>query len=245
MIRRRSDSSITWRSSHHQDLYAALDTSAPTSTLRDRVICSAPQSTREDPMTTAATPDLDAIRDRGRATQHARSVPLLVIGALLVNYAVVNFAPQPGAWRYGAPLAFLVIWGLGKANEIRVGVGTGRADYLVAAGAVFIATNLLLLDTSLREGVNVHQLFGSWVVIVGLALVALSFPMHDRVLLVAGVGVVAAGLVLAAFGPTDGSLFIPGPNSVGHVWTLWLLALVGAALGIAGLLLYRRERDLA
>src|SRR3954451_2051585 len=129
-------------------------------------------------MNAAADPDLDAIRDRVRATQHARSLPLLVIGALLVNYAVVSFAPQPVSWRYGAPLAFLLLWAFGKLNEIKVGVGPGRADYLVASGAVFIATNLLLLDTSLREGANVHQLFGGWVVIVGLALVALSFPMH-------------------------------------------------------------------
>src|SRR4051795_611366 len=95
-------------------------------------------------MTAAAAPDLDAIRDRVRATQHARSLPLLVIGALLVNYAVVSFAPQPVAWRYGAPLAFLVIWGLGKANEIRVGVGTGRGAHTPAArGGGYSPTPLL------------------------------------------------------------------------------------------------------
>src|SRR5436190_17801842 len=123
-----------------------------------------------------ATPDFAELRSRVRATQHARSLPLLVIGALLVNYAVVSFASQPVAWRYGAPLAFLLVWAFGKLNEIKVGVGPGRADYLVASGAVFIATNLLLLDTSLREGANVHELFGYWVVIVGVALAALSFP---------------------------------------------------------------------
>jgi hypothetical protein len=80
---------------------------------------------------------------------------------------------------------------------------------------------------------------------VGLALIALSFPMHDRFLLVAGVAVVVPGAALAVFGPTDGALFFAGANSIGHAWTLWLLAIVGAALGVAGLVLYRRERTLA
>ena len=93
------------------------------------------------------TADLDALRDRVRATQHARSLPLLVIGALLVNYGVSSFAPYPMQWRFAAPLAFVLIWALGKLNETVAGVGPGRADYLVAAGVVFIASNLLLLDT--------------------------------------------------------------------------------------------------
>src|SRR3954451_8202696 len=137
-------------------------------------------------MNAAADPDLDAIRDRVRATQHARSVPLLVIGALLVNYSVVSFASQPVAWRYGAPLAFVLIWVLGKVNETSVGVGSSRADYLIAAAAAFIATNLLLLDTSLRMGSNIHMLFGLWVVIVGATLAGLALPVRDHVLLLAG-----------------------------------------------------------
>ena len=192
-----------------------------------------------------STPDFDALRHRVRATQHARSLPLLVVGALLVNYSVVSFASQPVAWRYGAPLAFVLIWALGKVNETTVGVGPGRGDYLIAAAVVFIATNLLLLDTSLREGARVHELFGAWVVIVGAALAALSLPARDHVLLLAGIAVVVAGVVVAIFGPAD--IFFPmgGANSFTRQWTLWLLALVGAALGLAGLLLYRRERDLA
>src|SRR4051794_18127494 len=197
-------------------------------------------------MTTATSaPDLDALRDRVRATQHARSIPLLVIGALLVNYSVVSFAPQPVAWRYGAPLAFVLIWALGKLNETNVGVGSGRADYLIAAAAVFIATNLLLLDTSLREGFNVHELFGAWVVIVGAAVAVLSFPARDRILLLAGIAVIAAGVAMALFSPGDAFFPITGADGRSRLWTLWLLAGPGGVLGIAGLLLYRRERTIA
>src|SRR3954467_12014627 len=136
-------------------------------------------------MTIAAGPDLEALRDRVRATQHARSVPLLVIGALLVNYGVASFAPHPVQWRYGAPLAFIVIWALGKLNETTSGVGPGRADYLVAAGIVFIATNLLLLDHALLAGARFHRLIGAWVVVVGVALAGPAPAPPDRPLLVA------------------------------------------------------------
>src|SRR4051795_11645130 len=134
-------------------------------------------------MTIAAGPDLEALRDRVRATQHARSLPLLVIGALLVNYGVASFAPHPVQWRYGAPLAFVLIWALGKLNEATSGVGPGRADYLVAAGIVFIASNLLLLYRGFLEGAHFHRLVGVWVLIVGIALAVLSRPARDRVLL--------------------------------------------------------------
>lgn len=189
--------------------------------------------------------ELGALRDRVRATQHARSLPLLVIGALLVNYSVVSFASQPVAWRYGAPLAFVLIWALGKVNETNVGVGPARGDYLIAAAVVFIATNLLLLDTSLREGTRVHEMFGAWVVIVGAALAALSVPARERVLLLAGSAVAVSGAAIAIFGPAD--IFFPmgGANGVARAWTLWLLAGVGTALGLTGLGLYRRERSLA
>ncbi|HET6818424.1 MAG TPA: hypothetical protein VFH66_14445 [Mycobacteriales bacterium] len=192
-----------------------------------------------------SAPDFDALRNRVRATQHARSLPLLVIGALLVNYSVVSFASQPVAWRYGAPLAFVLVWALGKLNETNVGVGPARGDYLIAAAIVFIATNLLLLDTSLREGTRLHEMFGAWVVIVGAALAALSVPTRDHVLLLAGVAVGVAGAAIFIFGPAD--IFFPmgGADSITRAWTLWLLAGVGAALGLTGLGLYRRERALA
>ena len=38
--------------------------------------------------TIESTPDFDALRQRVRATQHARSIPLLVIGALLVRLTI-------------------------------------------------------------------------------------------------------------------------------------------------------------
>src|SRR3954454_10939970 len=136
-------------------------------------------------MTTAqAIADFDELRSKVRATQHARSVPLLVIGALLVNYGVSNFAASPMQWRYAAPLAFLLIWALGKLNEAQVGVGLGRVDYVVAAGFVFIASNLLLLFKRfvVGGGTFFFQLTGAWVVILGIAVLGVGWSLRDRVL---------------------------------------------------------------
>jgi hypothetical protein len=191
-----------------------------------------------------STPDFDALRHRVRATQHARSVPLLVIGALLVNYGVASFAPHPVQWRYGAPLAFVVIWALGKLNETTSGVGPGRADYLVAAGIVFIATNLLLLDHALLAGVRFHSLIGAWVLIVGVALLVLSRTARDRVLLVAAVAVMLTGLVVGIFGQSDFGFSGSPLLELGHNWSTELVAAVGAVMGVTGLLLYRRERTI-
>src|SRR3954452_13989849 len=151
-------------------------------------------------MTIAAGPDLEALRDRVRATQHARSVPLLVIGALLVNYGVASFAPHPVQWRYGAPLAFILIWALGKLNETTSGAGPGRADYLVAAGIVYITTNLMLQETHfLYGGARFNRLIGAWVAVFGISLLVLSRLGHDRFLLFPAVAVIATGVVVAAF----------------------------------------------
>jgi hypothetical protein len=189
-------------------------------------------------------PDFDGLRSRVRAVQHARSVPLLVIGALLVNYGVSNFAARPVEWRYAAPLAFVLIWGLGKVNEAKVGVGTGRADYLVAAGLVFIVSNLLLtFRRFVAGGISFYfQLTGAWVLIVGVALVGVAWAMRDRVLVLAGVGVALAGAAVFAVHPSNE--FLPGNTFLGmeRTWQMTLVVVVGAVLGLVGLLLYRRER---
>lgn len=194
-------------------------------------------------MTAQAMPDLGELRSKVRATQHARSMPLLVVGALLVNYGVSNFAPTPVAWRYAAPLAFVLIWALGKANESRVGVGPGRADYLMAAGFVFIASNVLLgfKRFSLGGGANYFQLTGSWVVIVGVALATIAWSLRDTVLLLAGLVVTVAGA--AMFAVHQGNEFNPAVTfGFERTWQMSVVVAVGAVLGVAGLLLYRRER---
>ena len=196
-------------------------------------------------MTTAqAISDFDELRNKVRATQHARSLPLLVIGALLVNYGVSNFAASPMQWRYAAPLAFLLIWALGKLNESQVGVGVGRVDYVVAAGFVFIASNLLLLFKRFVVGGTTFffQLTGAWVVIVGIALIGVGWSLRDRVLGLAGAAVVAAGVAVFAVHPSN--LFVPGQGFIGfqRTWQMTLVVAVGAVLGLSGLLLYRRER---
>jgi drug/metabolite transporter superfamily protein YnfA len=193
---------------------------------------------------TDAVPDFDELRGRVRASQHARSVPLLVIGGLLANYSVTNFAATPIQWRYAAPLAFVLIWAFGKVNETAVGVRTGRADYLVAAGAVFIATNLLLMFRRFVAGGSIYffQLTGAWIAIVGLALIAIAWSIRDRVLVTAGAAVTAAGAALFAVHPANE--FVPGFGFLGaqRTWQMTLVAALGALLGVTGLLLYRRER---
>jgi hypothetical protein len=197
----------------------------------------------ESAMTTVPTPaDFDDLRRHVRGTQHARSYPLLVMGALLVNYAVAGFLQSaPVQWRYGAPLAFVLVWGLGKFNEQSTGVGAARGEYLVAGGCVFIATNLLLLLTRFSGGTDFHELVGLWVVIVGVGLAAVSRAGRDPVIASAGAVIVITGIVMAAFGSVD-----PIAASTWWVfvrsWSVVLIALTGAALGVAGLLLYRGER---
>ena len=194
-------------------------------------------------MSTTETPlDIDALRSRVRTTQHARSLPLLVIGALLVNYGVANFAPYPVAWRYGAPLAFVLIWALGKVNESQAGIGPGRADYLVAGGFVFTATNLLLLDSSLFDGPNVNRLNGECVIVVGVTLAFMSFAARDWALAMAAVSIVATGIAVALLGPAYFGPGGPGTSGFGRPWSGTFVTLDGALLAITGLLLYRRER---
>lgn len=193
-------------------------------------------------MTHSATADLGALRGQVRAAQHIRSFPLLVIGALLVNYGVDSFAAQPVQWRYGAPLAFVLVWALGKVNEARVGVGTGRADYLVAAGLVFATTNLVLLRPLVNQ-LNAGEVQGIWVAIVGLALVAIAQAARDGLLAAAGLAVVATGVAVAIEGRYFALGFVvSGSGFPQQSWTNVLVAVVGAVLAITGLLLYRRER---
>jgi hypothetical protein len=196
-------------------------------------------------MTTAETlPDFGELRNRVRATQHARSVPLVVIGALLVNYGVSNFAASPMQWRYAAPLAFVLIWALLKVNESQVGVGTGRADYLMAAAFVFITSNLLLVFKRFVVGGSsfFFQLTGAWIVILALALAGVAWSVRDRML---GLAAAAVGLVgVAIFSVHPANEFVPGLGFLGmqRSWQMSLVAAVGAVLGVAGLVLYRRER---
>lgn len=188
--------------------------------------------------------DYEVLRRHVRGTQHARSVPLLVIGALLVNYSVSDFLTAgPLSWRYGAPLAFVIIWALGKANELRVGVGPGRGDYLIAAVAVFIATNMPMFFSRLSgEHYDFHELVGVWVAIVGVALLTLSRAAQDWVLTGAGLLVTGAGIVMAAVGSVTFGSDVRTLGIFDRSWSILVIALVGATLGLAGLLLYRGER---
>ena len=184
---------------------------------------------------TATATDVGAIRKRVRATQHARSFPLLVIGALLVNYGANNFFPKPIAWQYGAPLAFFLIWALSKLNESQTGVGTGRVDYLVAAGFVFAAVNMATVapfSNALRE----ESLHSVWVVIVGLALLALGLVPRDAVLIAAGAVISATGALTGLLSHRySGQRYGPENFFVQQTWANEYIAIVGAALATVGL----------
>lgn len=195
-------------------------------------------------MVDMSTEQLAGLRARVRATQHARSMPLVVIGALLLNYGVTSFEPHPVAWRYGAPLAFVFLWGLAKVIEANVGVGTGRFDYLIAAGFVFTAVNALLLRP-FTSWFNLFQLEGLWVVIIGAALFALARTTRDRVLTLVALLLVVVGVIVAVgthrsgvAGFYRGGSF-PSPNA----WPNQLISGLGVALAVLGLAYYGRERE--
>jgi hypothetical protein len=193
-------------------------------------------------MTHSATADLDALRGQVRAAQHVRSFPLLVLGGLLVNYGIINFLGEPVAWRYGAPLAFVLLWALGKLNEASVGIGPARADYLVAAGFVFTAINLVYLKPFARY-LSYGQTTGIGVIIVGIALVGIARATGDGLLATAGALVMATGLmaVVAAVYTSNGFTVSP-QGGLEQSWPNELISVVGAVFAAVGLFLYRRER---
>jgi hypothetical protein len=191
--------------------------------------------------------DVSGLRRKVRATQHVRSVPLIGIGILLVNYGTNLFAPSPVEWRYGAPLAFVAIWALMKANESLTGVGGRRADYLIAAGFVFTASNLVLTRPFSRLVNNPYRVQGIWVLIVGIALVAVAVAAGDWLVGTAAAVVCVAGAIMFVRGPNWQGLLEYVGNSVYRQQPLGdvLLVAVGALMVLAGIITYRNERRAA
>lgn len=195
-------------------------------------------------VTDVTADDLDALRANVRAAQHSRSLPLVVLGALLLNYGLTAFEPQPIAWRYGAPLAFVLIWVLAKLNEARIGVGVGRFDYLVAAGFVFTAVNVVFLHP-ISSWLNLFQLEGLWVAIVGLALGALATTRRDPVLRLVAAALIAigVGITAGAYGSDVAGFYRTGTLPSPSAWPNQVISVVGVALAVVGFLYYRRERE--
>jgi hypothetical protein len=187
--------------------------------------------------------DLTALRRKVRAGQHTRSVPLIVLGALLVNYGAVSFAPSPVPWRFGAPLAFVGVWVALTLNETRTGLGTARADYLVAGGFVFTATNIVQVRPFAQGLPDLMRLPGIWTIIVALAVFGVALAVSDWVLMVAAAAIGAAGLFIAATGgyPGDGIFFAGGVPE--QPWGDVLVAIVGTLMVVGGILAYRFERS--
>ncbi|HMC40355.1 MAG TPA: hypothetical protein VKI19_11880 [Acidimicrobiales bacterium] len=190
---------------------------------------------------TATEQDLAGIQRRVRADRHNRSFPLVVIGVLLVNYGVTEFAPEPVAWRYGAPLAFVIIWALAKLNETRIGVGVGT-DYLVAAGFVFTATSLVMMRPFTEWIQSFSRAEGIWIIILGATLIGLAAAASDAVVAGAGALIVLVGLYVLTFGPHDESSVIPGGGIFRTQMTHdAVVGALGAILVLAGLASYRAE----
>jgi sulfite exporter TauE/SafE len=186
---------------------------------------------------------LTGLRAQVRAAQHARSMPLMVIGVLLLNYGITAFEPHPMAWRYGAPLAFVLLWALAKVIETNTGVGTGRFDYLIAAGFVFTAVNALLLRP-FNKWFNLFQLEGLWVVIIGVALAVLATTTRDRMLRLVALVMVVVGAVVAV-GTYDSGVagfYRGGSLPLPNAWPNELISCLGIALAVAGFAAYTRER---
>lgn len=186
--------------------------------------------------------DLGALRRKVRAAQHVRSVPLIILGALLVNYGAESFAPSPVPWRYGAPLAFVAIWAALKLNERRTGLGAARADYLVAGGFVFTVTNIVQVRPFAQGLPGIERLPGVWTIIVALALFGVALAVSDWLLMVAAAAVAGAGLFVLAVGayPGDGIFFAGGLPQ--QPWGDVLVAVVGTLMVVAGIVTYRFER---
>jgi hypothetical protein len=188
------------------------------------------------------------VRQRTRAAQHATSFPLLVLGVLFINYGIVGFAPQPVAWRYAGALAFVLMWALGKANEYATGVGPARGDYLAAAGGVFVATQLTLLNRIVyARWATPFRLEGIWIVIVGLGLLAVG--LAGRAPTLVGWAIVVCGTGAAQFlvgdqSWTTNSFFsgLPGAEQNIGPPQPYLVVGLGGALTIAGLLTFAHER---
>jgi hypothetical protein len=188
--------------------------------------------------------DVTALQKRVRADQRARSIPLLVVGVLLVNYGVNGFTNHPMAWQYGAPLAFVGIWALSKLNETRTGVGLGRTDYLVAAAFVFMATELFMLRPLTQWFRSFGRVEGVWTIAVGLALVGIAVVAADMIIAGAGMAVMAGGIYALIEGANDVSVLPQRYIFQAQPTHEAVIAYTGIVLVLAGLWSYRSERGL-
>lgn len=189
--------------------------------------------------------NLGALRRKVRADQHARSVPLIVLGALLVNYGTVSFLPSPVPWTFGATLAFVLVAVVFKLIESRSGVGASRvSDYLVAAGFVFTATNIVQLGSLARHLLVVNspnRLPGLGLIIVALALFGVALAGFDWLLILTS-GVIGA-LGVFVYIADSGTEIDPSPGQQG--WPYVFIAALGAVLVVVGIVCYRSERRAA
>jgi len=194
--------------------------------------------------TDIAAATVESVRKRTRAAQHVGSYPLLVIGVVLVNYAVVGFTNSPVPWRFAGALAFVTLWGLGKINESEVGIGPARGDYLAIAAGVFMATQLTLLNRVV-DALDYSQLQALWVAIVAAGLIALGLSRHETALIAWGGVVVAVCAVLYLNDSTQFTSGVSFGRVIGIPTQSTVAVVLGVVLTLAGLVTYGRERRIA
>jgi len=195
---------------------------------------------------------INELRQQTRAAQHATSFPLLVIGVLLLNYSTTGFEPTPVAWRYAGALAFVALWGLGKANEYATGVGRGRGDYLAIACGVFVATQLTLSNWIVGASwITEYRLEGMWIVIVGIGLAACGLSVRGHALVLWGAVTCVGGLAVALIGYQAWTYkgFQPFVNAGGLPFVglqqTQIVTVLAVVLTVAGLVAFVRERRLS
>jgi hypothetical protein len=191
---------------------------------------------------------VEEVRQRTRAAQHATSFPLLVLGVLFINYGTVGFTAEPVAWRYAGALAFVVMWGLAKANEYATGVGPSRVDYLAAACLVFVLTQLTFLNRVVfARWATVYRLEGLWVGIIGLGLLGVGLAGRAPTLIgwaIAVCGVGAAQFFVGYQLWTTNSYFpvVPSAHAVIGLPQPYIVIGLGVVLTLAGLVTFAGER---
>jgi hypothetical protein len=144
-------------------------------------------------------------------------------------------------WPYGATLAFILVWFLSKVNETQVGVGIGRADYLVAAGFVFAASNLVQV-APFSDHLHSGSAAGVWVLIVGVALLGIAVARRDLTLTGLSLVIVVGGLFVGLLAHRYGNTYGNGQFVLPTNWAGEVTALLGAALAAIGLGFYVVER---
>jgi hypothetical protein len=181
--------------------------------------------------------DIEALRQRVRGDLWLVPLPLVVIGSFVFAYAANQFAPiGPLSSWIGLPIAFVIIWAVGRRRSGQTGIG-GRDDELILAFAVLAAMPLASSPVVSLVGLGQND---SWVltwpaIVMGLGLCALAYMRTSWTLAIWGGLLVISGIasiLLWASSLND----VPIPTQV-------LNSIVALAMVIFGVVVAIRARS--